>query len=130
MRVQNPDQRLTADIEKWANSLSVIYSNFSKPLLDIVLFSKNLAKLVGWSGPVITVLWYFFSGVVIKLVSPPFGKLTAKEQKLEGEYRASHTDLVHHCEEIAFYKGNKWEKKTIENNFKNLIRHTEGIMKK
>lgn len=38
-RIKNPDQILTQDIDKWAQSLSVLYSNFSKPLLDIILFS-------------------------------------------------------------------------------------------
>lgn len=42
-RVTNPDQRLTSDIEKWANSLSTIYSNFTKPTLDIILFSRKLS---------------------------------------------------------------------------------------
>ena len=28
-RISNPDQRLTADLEKWSNSLSTIYSNFT-----------------------------------------------------------------------------------------------------
>lgn len=42
-RVANPDQRLTSDIDKWASSMSVIYSNFSKPLLDIIMFSRKLS---------------------------------------------------------------------------------------
>ena len=76
-RVTNPDQRLTSDIEKWANSLSTIYSNFTKPTLDIILFSRKLAELVGWQGPLAVVAWYFLSGIVIRFVSPAFGKLTA-----------------------------------------------------
>jgi len=48
---------MTADIDKWAHSLSLIYSNFTKPILDIVLFSKKLAELVGWKGPGIVVAW-------------------------------------------------------------------------
>jgi ATP-binding cassette, subfamily D (ALD), member 3 len=95
-RITNPDQRLTADVEKWANSLSMIYSNFSKPTLDIILFSRKLSELVGWQGPAAVVLWYFFSGVFLKIVSPSFGKLTAIEQRLEGEYRAAQTGIVHH----------------------------------
>ena len=81
-RISNPDQRLTADIEKWANSLSTIYSNFTKPALDIVLFSRKLAELMGWAGPAAVLLWYLFSGVFLKVVSPAFGKLTAGEQRL------------------------------------------------
>ena len=45
-RIPNPDQRLTQDIDKWAHSLSNLYSNVSKPILDIVLFSKKLATLL------------------------------------------------------------------------------------
>ena len=47
-RISNPDQRLTNDAEKWANSLSSLYINTTKPILDIVLFSRKLAELVGW----------------------------------------------------------------------------------
>lgn len=129
-RVSNPDQRLTSDIEKWATSMSMIYPNFSKPLLDIIMFSRKLSELVGWAGPGLVLLWYFISGFIIKLVSPPFGKLTAIEQRLEGVYRASHTDLVHHAEEIAFYKGNEWEKSRINNSFSQLTRHSESIINK
>jgi ATP-binding cassette subfamily D (ALD) protein 3 len=49
-RILNPDQRLTVDIQKWSISLSNLYSNFSKPLLDIVLFSKRLFGVVGGYG--------------------------------------------------------------------------------
>jgi len=68
---------MTADIEKWANTLSVIYSNFTKPILDITLFSRKLAELVGWRGPFLVVIWYLVSGIILRFVSPPFGKLTA-----------------------------------------------------
>lgn len=53
--------------------------NITKPVLDIVLFSKKLAELVGWQGPSLVVGWYFMSGIIIKFISPSFGKLTAIE---------------------------------------------------
>ncbi|CAD8195470.1 unnamed protein product [Paramecium octaurelia] len=129
-RVANPDQRLTADIEKWANSLSQIYSNFSKPVLDIILFSRKLAELVGYQGPMYVILYYLISGFLLRFLSPPFGKLTAIEQRLEGDYRACHSDLVYHSEEIAFYRGHAWEKTRITNSFNNLIGHTGQIILK
>ena len=52
------------------------------------------------------ILWYLFSGIVLKFISPSFGKMIAVEQRLEGDYRASQTSLVHHSEEVAFYRGN------------------------
>lgn len=109
-RISTPDQRLTTDLEKWSGCLSNLYLNLTKPILDIILFSKKLSDLVGWEGPALTVGWYFISGICIKLISPSFGKLTAKEQMLEGDYRAKHKELIDHSEEIAFYNGSLWEK--------------------
>jgi ATP-binding cassette subfamily D (ALD) protein 3 len=53
--------------------------NIAKPILDIVLFSKKLTELVGWRGPTMMFAWYALSAVVIKMISPPFGRLTAIE---------------------------------------------------
>lgn len=72
------------------------------------MFSRKLSDLVGWQGPSAVMLWYLLSGLLIKFISPSFGKLTAIDQRLEGDYRASQTDLVHHAEEVAFYRGNEW----------------------
>jgi ATP-binding cassette subfamily D (ALD) protein 3 len=121
---------MTADIEKWANTLSVIYSNFTKPVLDIILFSRKLAEHMGWRGPSYVVIWYILSGYLLRVLSPPFGRLTAIAQKLEGQYRACHTDLQHQAEEIAFYKGHIWEKERIKESFNRMISHAVGIMNK
>ena len=129
-RIQNPDQRLTQDTEKWAQSLSNLYLNLTKPVLDIVMFSRKLAELVGWEGPALIVAWYFVSGLVIRAISPPFGRLIAVEQKLEGEYRAKHTDLLSHSEEIAFYSGSDWEKVKINAKFRELLNHVKYVLHK
>lgn len=129
-RIQNPDQLFTNDIEKWAYSLSSLYSNFSKPVLDLILFSRKLSETLGYEGPLLMIAWYFLSGVLIKFIAPPFGKLTAIEQTLEGEFRACHAALITHSEEIAFYKGNKWEQKRINETFNELISHVNNIYKK
>ncbi|CDW80449.1 abc transporter n-terminus family protein [Stylonychia lemnae] len=127
-RIQNPDQRLTQDLDKWAQSLANLYLNFTKPVLDIFLFSRKLAELVGWEGPGLTFAWYFLSACIIRVVSPAFGKLTAIEQKLEGEYRSKHSDLLNHAEEIAFYNGSDWEKTHINNKFYELHKHVKEVL--
>jgi len=129
-RISNPDQRLTQDAEKWSLALSGLYLNFTKPVFDIVLFSKKLAELVGWEGPIMIFVWYFLAGAIIKVISPAFGKLTAVEQKLEGEYRAKHTDLINHSEEVAFYNGSDWEKKKINDKFYELTDHIKYVLYK
>jgi ATP-binding cassette, subfamily D (ALD), member 3 len=53
--------------------------NISKPTLDIIFFAKKLAELLGWIGPGCVIGWYFISGVVLKTISPKFGRMTAIE---------------------------------------------------
>jgi ATP-binding cassette subfamily D (ALD) protein 3 len=130
VRISHPDQRFTQDIDKWASCLSNLYSNISKPLLDIFLFSRKLSELVGIEGPLVIIGWYFLSGIIIRFISPQFGRLTAQEQRNEGLYRACHSDLVNHSEEIAFYRGNQWEKMRLEKSFKNLIVHINDMLYK
>jgi hypothetical protein len=38
---------------------------------------------MGWEGPAIVISWYAFSIIMLKYISPPFGKLTAIEQSKE-----------------------------------------------
>jgi ATP-binding cassette subfamily D (ALD) protein 3 len=49
---------------------------------------------------------------------------------LEGEFRACHSALITHSEEIAFYKGNQWEKKRVNETFNDLVQHINNIHQK
>jgi ATP-binding cassette subfamily D (ALD) protein 3 len=49
---------------------------------------------------------------------------------LEGDFRARHTALITHSEEIAFYKGNKWELNRVNETFKELIGHIKNVYAK
>ena len=77
-----------------------------------------------------TFAWYFFSGMIIKIISPPFGRLTAMEQKLEGEYRSLQTSLLQHSEEVAFYDGADWERRNIDGGFRKLYSHINYVLGK
>lgn len=79
-RISHPDQIFGVDIELWANSVSNLYSNISKPLLDLILMCRKLSETMGYQGPFLMCLWYVFSAVILKYIAPPFGKLTAIQQ--------------------------------------------------
>jgi ATP-binding cassette, subfamily D (ALD), member 3 len=83
---------------------------------------------VGYKGPAILFIWYFISRVIIRFISPPFGKLTAMEQKLEKEYRGKHNELLNHSEEVAFYNGHSWEKSKINSKFIDLYKHILHVL--
>jgi len=129
-RITNPDQRLTEDSNLWADNLASMYLSTTKPIFDLFMFAFKLKELLGWAGPGSILTFYFFSGLIIKTLTPNFGKLIAIEQTIEGEYRAKHTDLLNHSEEIAFYNGSEWEKLKINQKLKELLNHRKFVQYK
>ena len=122
-RIQNVDQLLTQDIDKFSNSLAHLYSDISKPLVDIALFASKLGQAIGGQAPFLMVAYFAISGAFLRMISPPFGKYTAQEQKFEGDFRFTHSRIISHAEEIAFYGGSEREKTYVNSAFENIVKH-------
>ncbi|XP_016134510.1 ATP-binding cassette sub-family D member 3-like [Sinocyclocheilus grahami] len=121
-RIANADQLLTQDVEKFCNSVVDLYSNLSKPLLDIGLYIFKLTTAIGAQGPATMMTYLLISGLFLTRLRGPIGKMTVTEQKYEGEYRYVNSRLITNSEEIAFYNGNVREKQTIHSTFKKLVK--------
>ncbi|CAI9561408.1 unnamed protein product, partial [Staurois parvus] len=122
-RIANADQLLTQDVEKFCNSVVDLYSNLSKPFLDIVLYIFKLTSAIGAQGPASMMAYLLVSGLFLTRLRRPIGKMTITEQRYEGEYRYVNSRLITNSEEIAFYNGNKREKLTIHSAFNKLVEH-------
>ncbi|XP_050492609.1 ATP-binding cassette sub-family D member 3 [Bombus huntii] len=122
-RIANPDQLLTTDVDKFCESCTNLYSNITKPLLDIAIYVYRLTTNLGGETPLIMLSYLVFAGVVITHLRKPIGQMTVKEQRLEGEYRHINSRLITNSEEIAFYQGNNREKLTILSSFHKLMTH-------
>uniref|UniRef100_A0A668RW60 Uncharacterized protein n=1 Tax=Oreochromis aureus TaxID=47969 RepID=A0A668RW60_OREAU len=127
-RVANADQLLTQDVEKFCNSVVDLYSNVSKPLLDIGLYIFKLTSAIGAQGPATMMVYLLISGLFLTRLRRPVGKMTVTEQRYEGEYRYVNSRLITNSEEIAFYNGNKREKQTIHSIFQKLVNHLHDFI--
>ncbi|BGP57781.1 hypothetical protein JCM8202_002434 [Rhodotorula sphaerocarpa] len=123
------DQFVTTDINRFCESLSSLYSNVSKPVLDLVLFNIQLGRSLGGKGSVGLFASYFATAWILRKVTPAFGKLAAVEAKLEGEFRAAHSRLIINSEEVAFYNGGSTEKDILTRAYLRLIKHVNSIYK-
>jgi ATP-binding cassette subfamily D (ALD) long-chain fatty acid import protein len=70
---------------------------------------------------------YIFTAVLLRKLSPPFGKLKAVEGRREGDFRALHSRLIANAEEVAFYGGESMERTFLDKGFKELKHWMEGI---
>eukprot|EP00118_Oscarella_pearsei_P025601 m.308446 g.308446 ORF g.308446 m.308446 type:complete len:669 (+) comp44022_c0_seq1:69-2075(+) len=128
-RIANADQLLTQDVEKFCNTFAELYSNLTKPILDIFLFSKQLASSIGFQGPSLMFAYLIVSGLFLTHLRHPTGRLTATEQQLEGDFRFVNSRLITNSEEVAFYQGDEREKVTITNSFNRLVKHLNKFIK-
>ncbi|KAG0173816.1 ATP-binding cassette sub- D member 3 [Apophysomyces sp. BC1034] len=126
-RLQNADQLLTQDIDKFAENLSHLYSDIAKPIVDIFLFAYKLGEAIGNEAPFFMIAYFVVSGVILRAFSPPFGRYTAVEQKLEGDFRFTHSRIITHSEEIAFYGGGEREKEVVNNTFQKIVNHVRKV---
>ncbi|KAJ8397566.1 hypothetical protein AAFF_G00438420 [Aldrovandia affinis] len=127
-RIANADQLLTQDVEKFCNSVVDLYSNLSKPLLDIGLYIFKLTTAIGAQGPASMMAYLLISGLFLTRLRRPIGKMTVTEQRYEGEYRYVNSRLITNSEEIAFYNGNKREKQTVHQTFQKLVDHLHNFI--
>ncbi|XP_061569496.1 ATP-binding cassette sub-family D member 3a [Cololabis saira] len=127
-RIANADQLLTQDVERFCNSVVDLYSNLSKPLLDIGLYIFKLTSAIGAQGPTCMMAYLLISGLFLTRLRRPIGKMTVTEQRYEGEYRYVNSRLITNSEEIAFYNGNRREKQTIYATFKKLVDHLHNFI--
>ncbi|KAF9362508.1 hypothetical protein BGX34_006010 [Mortierella sp. NVP85] len=128
-RIEGVDQYITTDIAKFCDSLAGLYSNLGKPLLDTIIFNYQLMRSIGLSGMGGLLVSYVITAVLLRKVTPAFGKLAAVEAKLEGDFRSAHTRLITNAEEIAFYNGADLEHSILTRTYKRLIRHINSIYK-
>jgi ATP-binding cassette, subfamily D (ALD), peroxisomal long-chain fatty acid import protein len=123
------DQYITADITRFCDTAAALYSTLGKPAMDMIVFNYQLYRSLGLPATLLILANYAGSTWLLRNLSPGFGRLAAKEAKLEGLYRNAHSKLITNAEEIAFYKGSEIEMGILNRSFAKLMKHINEIFR-
>eukprot|EP00462_Mataza_sp_D1_P021847 CAMPEP_0175139568 /NCGR_PEP_ID=MMETSP0087-20121206/10977_1 /TAXON_ID=136419 /ORGANISM="Unknown Unknown, Strain D1" /LENGTH=622 /DNA_ID=CAMNT_0016422597 /DNA_START=135 /DNA_END=2003 /DNA_ORIENTATION=- len=124
------DQLIAEDISQFSVCAAEVYSQSLKPVVDFAIFSLQLGTKIGPEGPLGMWTWFFVAAAISARVLPPYGRLAAEEQALEGRFRSKHAELIHNGEMVAFMRGEKPELSVLTKAFKFIRQHSLGVLKK
>jgi ATP-binding cassette subfamily D (ALD) long-chain fatty acid import protein len=126
-RIKNADQLITQDVDKFCDKVAELYSNLTKPVLDTVIYNWQLMNNVGGEGVFSMNVLVHMTAALIRVLTPPFGRMVAEEQRLEGDFRYIHSRLIENAEEIALYSGSSLEKINLDKSYDSLSVHVSKI---
>ena len=111
--VDNPDQRITQDVDKMCNQLSLIIAQLIITPFTMAYYFYQCAKTTGYLGPVSVIVFFLISTIINKFLMTPVVQYVFKQENLEGDFRFKHMQMRVNAESAAFLRaGNIEEIKT------------------
>lgn len=130
-RVDVPEQRVCEDIPRLCGGLSELTRELITAVVDAVFYGYQLKRYSGTNKYTYAILAYVFGvGTFMTVAAPNFGGLFKKQQQLEGIYHQLHSRLKVNAESVALYGGMQKEGETIQESFKELLKHNAKLLNK
>ncbi|XP_071972960.1 lysosomal cobalamin transporter ABCD4 isoform X1 [Engystomops pustulosus] len=126
--VDNPDQRMTQDVERLCRELGSVASKLLTTPFTLVYYSYQCAVSTGWMGP-LSIFGYFVIGSLLNrlLMGPVIPKLIQQE-KLEGDFRFKHVEIRVNAEAAAFTRAGSVEHSRTARRLQHLISAQKELM--
>ncbi|KAI8887908.1 ATP-binding cassette sub-family D member 4, partial [Backusella circina FSU 941] len=129
-KVDNPDQRITQDIDKFADTLRQIVSQLIIAPIMVIYYTWQCWAVTGFAGPLL-IYGYFFIGSFISrsFIKPIVNAVFFKELQ-EGNFRYLHVRLRQYAESIAFCDGEYQENVNATTSLNRLLTYQRTIVNK
>eukprot|EP00512_Aurantiochytrium_limacinum_P013995 CAMPEP_0171572062 /NCGR_PEP_ID=MMETSP0961-20121227/3878_1 /TAXON_ID=87120 /ORGANISM="Aurantiochytrium limacinum, Strain ATCCMYA-1381" /LENGTH=1321 /DNA_ID=CAMNT_0012126795 /DNA_START=328 /DNA_END=4290 /DNA_ORIENTATION=+ len=122
-RIDDPDERISEQVEALSISLTELWTSLLKPAFDISFNTYMLYRVVGAGGMTYVVGYMGGAAAVMRFIVPNFRAIQRKEFQLEGRFRSVHNRLSIHTESVAFFGGDDVEHEIANGRLEDLAQH-------
>jgi len=107
--VDNPDQRITRDINILCEVYSMVAIKVVVSPFTISYYTYKAYTGTGWVGPTSCFIFFIIGTVFNKLIMSPVVEWVVKQEQREGDFRYKHMQIRSNAESLAFLKGARLE---------------------
>nr|XP_054756911.1 lysosomal cobalamin transporter ABCD4-like [Lytechinus pictus] len=119
--VDNTDQRITQDVERLCNQLSLVVPTLIVSPFTIATYTYLTYEITGYLGPLVIYCYFIIGSVINKFIMSPVVNLTYQQEKQEGIFRFKHAQLRANSESVAFYSAGDVEKDNADRKLFRLL---------
>ena len=101
-KIDNPDQRISSDIQIFSNSYAAIVVDMILCPLLVIYYAYDAYTRADWIGPTGIFVMFLVSIIINRLLMPAVVKATVEHEKYEGYFRYAHANIRTNSESLAF----------------------------
>ncbi|KAG0044219.1 ATP-binding cassette sub- D member 4, partial [Gryganskiella cystojenkinii] len=119
--VDNPDQRITQDIDKLMESLKKMVEGLVIIPLLIAFYTWQCWQASGYIGPLVIYGYFVLSSITSRLLINPIVDAVFYKESAEGYFRFLHVRFRQYAESITFSRGEAEAKKSADESLEILM---------
>ncbi|KAF9975222.1 hypothetical protein BGZ73_001204 [Actinomortierella ambigua] len=128
--VDNPDQRITQDIDKLTDALRKICEELVITPILILYYTYQCWAMAGYIGPLAIYIYFILSSLGTRLVINPIVDAIFDKESAEGYFRYLHMRIRQFAESIAFSHGEEEAKESVDKSLDVLLIHQRNVVYK
>lgn len=124
------DQRITQDIDKFAETLRQIVTNLIIAPVMVVYYTYKCWVVTGFAGPILIYVYFLLGSFISRKFIQPIVNAVFFKELQEGNFRYLHVRLRQYAESIAFCDGEKEENNRAQHSLGTLLTYQRTIVNK